>query len=172
MTLGTHALVGAAVAQLFPGQPAIAFAAAFASHIAIDSLPHWDYKIFSLERAKDGSFNHDMRYGKTFLLDLSRMAFDAMLGTALAVGIFAFWLGTATPWLAFAGAVAGILPDPLQFVYWKTRCRLLLPLQRFHVWVQEGMSLYIPAWKGLARQAALVAVVSAVSVLARIYLIK
>ncbi len=55
--------------------------------------------------------------------------------------------------------MAGMLPDPLQFVYYKTRSRLLVPLQRFHIWIQKGKQIYPPALLGLSYQLLLVAAV-------------
>jgi hypothetical protein len=58
-------------------------------------------------------------------------------------------------------AYAGILPDSLQFVYWKTRqyTQVLGPFQRFHVWLQEGRQLQTEPWAGLGLQCALIAAV-------------
>src|SRR6516225_11831962 len=43
MILSTHAIVGGTIASLFPSHPALVVAAGFASHFAIDAIPHWDY---------------------------------------------------------------------------------------------------------------------------------
>lgn len=156
MTLTTHAIVGAAAASFFPTNPVLAFAAGFASHLAIDALPHWDYKILSKQQDSN-RLNDDVNvYDKKFVLDLLRIGGDATLGTLLAVLIFSVWLFDLPVWLAVLGAWAGILPDPLQFVYWKTRSKLLLPLQRFHIWIQKGKSIHPPAYLGLLYQAVLV----------------
>jgi hypothetical protein len=84
-----------------------------------------------------------------------------------AVLIFCFWLFDFPVWLAVLGAWAGILPDPMQFVYYKTRSKLLLPLQRFHIWVQKGKSIHPPFYTGLLYQA--VVVVGALVVLTYLY---
>lgn len=161
MTLTTHAIVGAAAATLFPGQPVLAFTAAFASHLAIDSLPHWDYRILSRqdENPRELVMQVDTRSPK-FLYDLLRIGGDAILGTILAVFIFSFWLFHFPLWLAVLGAWAGILPDPLQFVYSKTQSKILLPLQRFHVWIQKGKSIYPPPFVGLLYQFVLVVLIA------------
>lgn len=164
MTLTTHAIVGAAAASLFPASPVLAFAAGFASHLAIDSLPHWDYRILSKQdplKVEDKLQENMNVRSKEFVFDLLRIGSDAALGVVLACFIFSFWLFQFPLWLAVLGAVAGILPDPLQFVYYKTRSKLLLPLQRFHIWVQKGKSIYPPFYIGLGLQLALVAAVLA-----------
>ncbi len=163
MTLTTHAIVGAAAASLFPAYPIVAFAAGFASHLAIDSLPHWDYKLLSRRMdEKVGKLSTDMDMkSREFVFDLARIGGDALLGTVLSVIIFSFWLFHLPLWFAVMGAWAGILPDPLQFVYFKTRSRLLLPLQRFHIWVQKGKSIHPPFYIGILYQFVLVAAVVA-----------
>jgi hypothetical protein len=100
-----------------------------------------------------------MLLGKDFVGDLLRIGLDALLGLTLSVLLFVYVPHVGSIKLALIGAVAGILPDPLQFVYWKTRSKLLLPLQRFHIWIQEGKSLYVGSFKGLLLQAIVIVVV-------------
>jgi len=154
MTLTTHALVGAAVAQFFPQHPVLAFAAGFASHFAIDALPHWDYSLRSSRKDKKNPLNFDMELGRDFARDIARILFDIALGLSLSA--LSAYLLHLSLYLALVGAAAGIFPDGLQFVYFKTRSKLLEPLQRFHIWIQEGRSLKIAAWRGISLQAALV----------------
>ena len=45
MILTTHAIVGAALASFLPSHPIAAFVAGFASHFALDAIPHVDYPI-------------------------------------------------------------------------------------------------------------------------------
>jgi hypothetical protein len=45
MILSTHAIVGGAIASLFPSHPLLVVAAGFVSHFAIDAIPHWDYPL-------------------------------------------------------------------------------------------------------------------------------
>lgn len=173
MTLTTHAVVGAAAAALFPAHPYLAFAAGFASHLAIDTLPHWDYghHLRSLRRDPTHRLATDMIIGKEFWRDLSIIGADALLGFALTF-VVARLLGVS-PEIALVGAGAGLYPDLLQFVYYKTRHTRLEPvlsyLQRFHVWIQEGKERGdVWSWrKGLALQALVAtAVVAAVRMVA------
>jgi hypothetical protein len=167
MTLATHAVVGAAFAQLFPEYPIAAFAVGFASHLAIDSLPHWDYKILSLEKVEGQPLETNMAIGKYFLKDCLRIGSDAMAGILLSIVIFGYFFRGTPLSIILIGAVAGILPDPLQFVYWKTRSPLLLPLQTFHVWVQKGRSIHVHPFVGLFLQFIVVVAISTAILLVR-----
>lgn len=159
MTLTTHALVGAAAAQLVPAHPALAFVAGFVSHLAIDSLPHWDYELLSMKRDEQNPLSHHLSFGKEFPLDLLRVGSDALLGIALSILIFSQLLETSTWLIALAGAIGGIAPDPLQFVYWLTKWKFMEPLQRFHVLIQKGKELRVHPLVGLSLQLALLLVV-------------
>lgn len=165
MTLTTHAMVGAAAASLFPSNPVLAFTAGFCSHFCIDALPHWDYKLLSKQEPmeiKDKLEENMNVHSKEFIFDLFRVGGDAVLGTILAVFIFSLWLFHLPLWLVVLGAWAGILPDPLQFVYFRLKPAFMTPLQRFHIWVQKGKSIHPPAWLGLSYQALLVVVIIAI----------
>ncbi len=165
MTLTTHAVVGAAAAQFFPAYPIVAFSAAFLSHLAIDSLRHYDYKPRSIRKDEANPLNTDMVMGKEFVFDFLQIAADAILGLLLSIFLFHFAITEAPLWLIVLGVIGGILPDPLQFVYFKTRSKLLEPFQRFHVWIQEGKSLEVPASAGLSLQGLLVVVILGVVVI-------
>lgn len=163
MTLTTHALVGAAAASLFPTHPYAAFTAGFLSHLAIDAIPHWDYQVWlrSVERDMFDPLKNDMRWGRDFWHDLAIIAADAIIGTILAVLVFGWWFGLSIP-IALVGAWAGILPDFLQFAYFKLRTvwlgAMLLPLQQLHQRLQMGKHRY--GWgavKGLFLQFLVVA---------------
>ena len=136
MTLTTHALVGAAAAKIFSINPVLSMFAAFASHFAIDAIPHWDYRILSQRWNDEHPLESDIAVGgPTFVLDLLRTGFDCLMGIYLAVAFFAS--GPSHVWIVFFGAVIGILPDPLQFLYFKVRHEPLTSLQRFHVWIHS-----------------------------------
>jgi len=167
MTLTTHAVVGAAAASFFPEHPYLAFAAGFASHFAIDALPHWDYEEYlrSFSQKHSEPLSADMRMGNDFHRDLAIIASDALLGFVLT--FVAAWVLKISPEIALIGAGAGIYPDLLQFVYFKIRKTTLEPmlhdLQTFHVWLQKGKEH--PEWgwrKGLSLQALLVGTIVAI----------
>lgn len=136
MTLTTHAIVGASAAKLFSFHPAAAITAAFLSHFAIDALRHWDYFPRSFRKDPNDSLNSDMVIGEHFGHDFIVIAADASLGMILSLALF------SPPsiydfFIVFLGAGFGILPDPLQFVYWKFRKEPLVSLQRFHKWAHN-----------------------------------
>ncbi len=119
MILATHAIVGAAVAHLFPHHPVIGFLLACASHFVLDAIPHWDYHLRSLESKKEfGRGRPDMAWGRDFFIDLSKIALDGVSG----VGV-AFLLFRPQSWhdvlITLVGIAGGVLPDVLQFLYWK-----------------------------------------------------
>jgi len=140
MVLSTHAFVGAAVANLFPNHPLIAFAGGFVSHFILDAIPHWHYSVRTLTHDSTDPMNGDMLINKHFPLDLVKIAADGLLGVGLAVLAF----GVTTPYVFSAtlvGAFAGMLPDALQFLYFKWRHEPLVTLQRFHLWIHSKRDL-------------------------------
>lgn len=137
MTLGTHAIVGASVASLVPAHPVLAFILGFASHFVLDAIPHWDYSLRSLEKGKGGRLDVDMVLNKAFVGDLVRISFDALLG--LSIALIAFRDAEAFPYVILLGAFAAMLPDALQFAYFKWKREPLRSLQRFHMFIHaEG----------------------------------
>lgn len=138
MTLTSHAIAGAAAAELFPAHPVIAFLAAFASHFVLDSIPHRDYKLESYVEDPshpDNVLRMNMILGPAFFRDFLKVALDCYLGLWLALIFF-----HATPqaaYLAVLGAAAGVLPDFLQFVFFKFKHEPLTSLERLHVRIQQ-----------------------------------
>lgn len=149
MTLGTHAVVGAAVASLVPGYPVAAFFMAFLSHFLLDSIPHWDYKLRSLEKVGDDHMTSDMKMDKRFVFDLCRIAFDALLGLSVALPFFRD--SAAFPFVLLLGAFGAMLPDALQFVYFKWKEGPLKHLQRFHIFIHAEGKIHDPL-KGIIYQ--------------------
>ena len=134
MTLATHAVVGAALASAVPDHPGIAFALGFASHFVMDAIPHWHYPLATLEHDRENPLNNDMHINRQFPFDLAKIFADAVLGIALSFFFFHPSSGAAQ-FTLLAGAVGAMLPDPLQFVYWKFRHEPMYSLQRFHMWM-------------------------------------
>ncbi len=158
MTLATHGIVGAAAIALVPTNPVLGFALAFASHLAIDSLPHRDYELLSKVEG-ERKLDMDMKLGRLFVYDLLRTGTDAFIGLVIALAIFSVWLFHVPFYIVVLGVVGGVLPDFLQLVFFKTRSRLLLPLQRFHSWLQVGKDqTQWPIWLGLFLQAILITI--------------
>jgi hypothetical protein len=159
MILSSHAIVGGAIASLFPSHPILVVLAGFASHFAIDAIPHWDYPLRSISVGK-GADNRRLKIDASLLRDLAFIGADASAGLALAVLLFAT---PATAWVIALGAIAGMLPDPLQFVHSIYPREPLRSLQRSHQWIHTKRNL---AWRlGVSSQAAFVAAVSAIVLL-------
>jgi hypothetical protein len=142
MTLTTHAIVGAAVASIVPSQPVLGFVLGFASHFAIDSIPHWaegDY-LRSIDRKEKGdSLSIDLHSGKDLLHDVLFVGTDSLLGFVSATLIL-FYLFHVPLVIVLLGAFAGQMPDGLQFLYFKFHPKFMVPLQQFHGRIQEEHS--------------------------------
>jgi hypothetical protein len=166
MTLTTHALVGASAAVIFPETPALAFISGFISHLLIDTQPHWGYKLFSYEKENNDPMTARMPFGRNFIKDLFRTGMDAILGMMLSIAVFSYLIFKAPMITVAIGAIGGLMPDFLQLVYFKTRSKILEPLQRFHVWIQENKELEnISPLIGISAQAILViAVISTLKI--------
>lgn len=166
MTLGTHALVGASVASLVPGSPLLAFVLGFASHFILDAIPHWDYRLLSLEKKGISKFDVDMVLNKAFVLDMLRIGVDASIGIAIA--LMAFRDAEAFPFVILIGAVAAMLPDALQFVYFKWKREPLLSLQRFHMFMHADGKVHEPV-RGIVYQIMVVVVALSLASLVRAF---
>jgi hypothetical protein len=154
MILSTHAIVGGAIGSLLPSHPVLAALAGFASHFAIDAIPHWDYPLQSIAVGKRAD-NRRLNVDRRLILDLIVIGIDACAGLAFATWLFAT---PSTMAVTAIGAVAGMLPDPLQFVQSLYPREPLNSLQRFHGWMHSKRRL---AWRvGVSSQFAFVAAVA------------
>lgn len=136
MTLTAHAIVGAGIAAAMPAHPLLGISLAFASHFAVDAIPHYDYRIRSASiNPKTGA---RITFDRNLFLDLLSIGTDFLLGMALALIIFS---APATLPLIAAAAFAGALPDGLQFIYGHFRHEPLVSLQRFHQWIHTRVRL-------------------------------
>jgi hypothetical protein len=161
MILSTHAVVGAALASLMPSHPVAAFVVGFASHFVIDSIPHWDYPLQSISLGPGARNN--VRITAARIRDLAVIGFDGLAGLVLATAIF----GTEANLAAIlAGAVGGILPDPLKFVHTLYPCEPLTTLERFHTWIHSNRKLDWPL--GVSSQIAFASAVVGAAVVARL----
>jgi hypothetical protein len=152
MILTTHAIVGGALASLFPTHPIAAIAAGFASHFVIDAIPHWDYPLQSISVAP--GHRNQLKLEKSTLQDAALITFDACAGLALAVGLLTT---PETLMVIVLGALAAMLPDPLQFVHSLHPHEPLVTLQRFHRWIHTKRQLDWPM--GVSSQIAFAAAV-------------
>jgi hypothetical protein len=160
MILTTHAIVGGALAGLFPTNPIAAIAVGFASHFAIDAIPHWDYPLQSISVAP--GHRNQLKLEKSILQDVALIAFDACAGLALAVGLLAT---PASLLVITLGALAAMLPDPLQFVHSLHPHEPLATLQRFHRLIHTKRKLDWPI--GVSSQMAFAAAVTCAALMLR-----
>ena len=153
MILTTHAIVGAALASFLPSHPIAAFVTGFASHFALDAIPHVDYPIKS--RSVNPRVGAPMAFDRALLQDAVTIGSDGMFGIMAALFLFST---TASFWAILMGALGAMLPDPLEFVHTRLPHEPLRTLQRFHLWAHtkkrmKGVIL------GVGTQAAFVACV-------------
>src|SRR3989344_6258590 len=158
MTLTTHAIIGSLAASFFPTHPIIGFALAFASHFAIDAIPHWDYPLQSYEeRDKNNPMNNDIVLDKRFAKDLINIGLDILIGVLASFYLLMF-IGEFSLPVLIAGAFGGILPDALQVIYMKFRHEPFVSLQQFHMWIQKDRRLKNEPFIGLIYQIVLISV--------------
>ncbi len=126
MTLTTHAIAGAALASLTPAQPVLGFCLGFASHYALDAIPHWDYPLYSsIDPDRGGALVLD----RALFIDLFDIGCDLLLGIALS---FFFFGGSGALLAIIAGIAGGIAPDFLQFIYTRLPTRPIKAMQDLH----------------------------------------
>lgn len=134
MTLTSHAIAGAAVASFFPKSPVPAFVFGFLSHFILDAIPHGHYPIKSHTHHPENRLAEDMPWGRNLFFDLIKIGVDFTLGLVLSFLLFQK-PGSPINWILILGALAGMAPDALQFIYWKIRREPLTSLQKFHIWM-------------------------------------
>ena len=151
MILTTHAIVGAALASFLPSHPAAAFVAGFASHFALDAIPHVDYPIKS--RSVNPRIGAPMAFDRALLQDAVTIGSDGLFGIMAALFLFN---SSASFWAILLGAIGAMLPDPLQFVHSRLPHEPLRTLQRFHLWAHSKKQIK-DVFLGVGSQAAFVA---------------
>lgn len=159
MVLTTHAITGAAIASIIPTHPVLGFVLGFVSHFVLDSIPHWDYKLLSSSKDEKNPMNNDMVINKNFITDLFRIGLDFSFGLIL-VYLF-FGMSESRDFLIAlcAGAIGGVLPDALQFVYFKFRHEPIYSLQKFHIWIHSNVSLKHRVLLGVTTQMLFIVIV-------------
>jgi len=155
MILTTHATVGATLATFMPGNPVLGFAIGFASHFVLDSIPHWDYKLKSSKRNKQKPLTNDIIIGKDFFNDLVKIGLDALFGLTLSL-LFLGFIRHQSILTILCGAIGGMTPDFLQFIYFKWRHEPLISLQKFHIWMHAKTGLNDRPFLGILSQMAII----------------
>ena len=140
MTLATHAVIAAAVTKsLMHAHPALTFAVAFASHFLADAIPHWDYKLVSLENPEDSEKRRFGRNRSALIRDVKNFTLDGFLGA----GIVLLFVRPVTreQWIwAILAIVGGCLPDFLQGLY-VLKIKFLQRHQKFHDMLHTNIRL-------------------------------
>lgn len=159
MILVTHAVVGAGLSAVSRANPLFAFGIGFLSHFILDTVPHWDYHLESnVNPASRHTLDDDFVIGKGFYKNLVKVGFDFLAGVLLAYLFFAHgvsflhFLQGGILW----GALGGMAPDFLQFVYFKIRKEPLISLQKFHLFMHADLRLGDRPILGPAMQAGII----------------
>ncbi|MBU6141502.1 hypothetical protein KGO95_00080 [Patescibacteria group bacterium] len=158
MILATHAIIGGAIGKFFPNDPILAFTLGFASHFVADAIPHWHYPLFSAKIDRNDPMKNDMLINKWFIVDLFNIGVDCLLGIIVAVVFLHPQAAIDSSLISIlAGALGAVVPDALQFVFWKLPDRVLRALQRFHLWIHSKTDIDAYHLSGIAMQAAIAA---------------
>lgn len=163
MILATHMVVGAAGAEIAGLSGIAAFVLGWGSHYVLDSITHWDYPL-SATTAHSATGDGDQKrggmqgLGKLTMFDVMKIGIDVCAGFLL---VFFFLRDPAGASLVslFLGALGGVFPDIVQFVYSKIKWRPVVALQKVHHMIHAETDLKDRPWLGFSLQVALVAVV-------------
>lgn len=160
MILATHSITGAAIGYLLPQNPILAFSLGFLSHFLTDAIPHWHYPVFSAKRNPENHMDDNMEMNKWFIVDLLDISLDFAIGLAISIFIFHPEISFDPAMVSIlSGAIGGVIPDPLQFLYWKFPNHFIIPLQRFHLWIHSTTDIDKMHLIGIISQAGFAALV-------------
>ena len=131
MILSVHAIFGAAVASLVPTHPVLGFTLGFASHLAIDAIPHRDYELTSVEKSinKSTATISTVRNNFKLLRDMFVVSLDAVAGICLS---YLFFFDPTYPFIFLLGAIGSLIPDFLTFVYLIIKHKPFVIFYNFH----------------------------------------
>ncbi len=131
MTLSTHIVVGAAAAKVFSTNPVQAFFVGMITHYILDSVAHWDYPLAAFSWNKEKPTETKISFTAALYTDIAKVLTDVALGFAL-VTFATSGFSVHNFWLLAAGAVGGVMPDFIQFLYGVWKNGVLRWLQKFH----------------------------------------
>lgn len=137
MILISHSIIGVAAASVFPSNPLVSFSVALLSHYIMDTIPHWDYKLLSSKEDSKTPLNNDMVIGKNFIFDLRNIFIDVLFGVIISFLLFYLFGFGHSVLILIVGIIGGILPDILQFVYFKIRKEPFKSLYIFHNFIHS-----------------------------------
>lgn len=158
MTLSTHSVIAAAVTKpLSSAHPAFIFVAAVVSHYLADAIPHWDYRVLSMENKEHTDQRHWGKNRKLLLRDLAHFTLDGVVAIAITVLLVRPTTRAQWIWVALA-IIGGSLPDFLQGVYALVKTKLLSIHQMIHDAAHSKILLGHYPLIGIPFQLAIVAV--------------
>ena len=129
MVLTPHSIVGAAIANLIPENPELGFALAYASHYAIDMIPHRDYDIDHFFDKEKKTFKSVFKNAKA-RFNLLVVGLDFLIGVGICFLLFV--RNRQSLILTLVGIVGGVLPDVLQFIYYTFKKQPWIFFQKIH----------------------------------------
>ena len=159
MILASHIIVsgllGATTQNYF-----LAATLGFFSHFIVDAIPHWDDYLspeFDSRAKSEKSLFLKSRY---FYKEISKVAIDILIGISVLSLIFFKTSGFDNITYAAVGIFFGVLPDPLQLLYFMTNWRFLKPnydIQfRLHTLIYKKKPTF---WPGILTQVATILLV-------------
>jgi hypothetical protein len=129
MILTPHAIVGATLANIFPDNPALGFSLAFTSHYVLDMLPHVDYKFSNFLDTKTKKLN-SIFYDKKLYSNFLSIVIDFL--AAVLICVLFFVRSYKSLFITLVGVAGGVLPDFLQFLYYKFNMQPWIFFQKIH----------------------------------------
>lgn len=153
MILVTHGIIGGAIGKLIFNHPVLAFSTGFLSHFVVDAIPHWHYPLFSFKKDPNDPMHNDMLLNKWFVVDMFNIGIDLLAGIVLSVVFFHPHVSFDLPLISIiAGVIGSILPDALEFLYWKMPNKPLTLLTEFHMWIHSKIDIDAKYFLGIATQ--------------------
>lgn len=137
MILTPHAVVGAALTNMFPNDPVLGFSIAFLSHFALDAIPHYQYDISKF-------LDEDTKSVKSILKDAGSamhflfIVFDLVV--ALSLCFLIFIKNRQSAMITLIGVIGGLLPDFLLFIYYKYKYDPVIFLRERHEKIQSHIN--------------------------------
>ncbi len=118
MVLTAHAIVGAAAANIFPESYGLEFLSSYLSHYLADIIPHIEYDISGIHDKETKNFRSVFHNAKSFL-NVLIIGLDFFIGVASSLLIFVHDRKTLIA--TSIGIIGGVLPDLLQYFYYRTK---------------------------------------------------
>lgn len=152
-------IVGALIATK-TGNPLLGLIFAWGSHYILDIIPHRDYDIGGIEGLKEKNI-------KKFLQLIMKVGTDFCLG--LLFVILLFKNTNNFPALALSGAIFGIGPDIITFLFYRFNItqKFFVSHQRFHQWCNHWYEKFgiekTPIWLGVLTQLMILSTLSSLA---------